>query len=242
MIPLAETTINVGAFIGTLIVTLLTGPLVTLVFWLIFNRNRLKDKWNLRFKRSRVVKVNVKTVSNRLIEKFLVPDSRGFIHFNGGVYRYDQAFASYSARYHIPEITICEGQIEPASPALGVLESEIEMEVLEADGKTVTVKKQKVPTYFLSMVRSHPKKLKIDGAKGDITAQEVKNLLESYIVERITLANSEMVKRQQLIFIMLIGVCIAVPLVGIILYSKVSHIELLTQNILTTIQVGLRNG
>jgi hypothetical protein len=203
-----------------LLISSLAFPVLFALVWLAKNKKRGLQKFvNLRFRRSRVVKVNLHTASGRNIECFPVPNSRGYVKVEGGLYRVVKEFSIWNAAYRIPEYDVIEAQIVPSDTTIGKIETEeTEVEVVGKDG-TIQKQKQKVPTYVISHQRSVPKSM-----EGRM-AQEVHDMLDSKIIADID-ASSDAVMNDVKLTKILVFVLLALTLVGFVLiWNKVDSVS-----------------
>lgn len=188
------------------------------IWFISVNKGKLMDRFNLVFRRSRTIKVNVRTRSGRTIERFIVPDNRGILHVGKGVYAYVHEVATINARYRIPEITILETQIHPATPEIVAKETEIEVKVAKGDG-TFENTKMKIPNYFLSVAHLQPETL-----QGHV-AQEMKQALDSHIVSDVLTASDKTMKKIELMFIMILVNLALTFIVGIVIYNAINGMQ-----------------
>lgn len=205
-------------------------PAIATGVWIAKNKGRWFDTYNLLFRKARCVKVNFHTASGRNIERFIVPDSRGFMRINGGVYKFHKEFAEINQRYRIPEVDVLESQITPPQASLGVDESDTEVDVAQPDG-TVIKMKRKVPTYYRSFRREIPQKT------NDLWAHEVAAFADSHIVMDITTATAQVLRQLQWTFYLSIATLV---IMTIGLYMLNGNIDAITLR-LDTLITGLSN-
>jgi hypothetical protein len=200
-------------------ILVMVGILVTGVFvvWLFAKRKLIKDKFNLLFRKKRVVKVNFLTTSGRNEERFLVPDTQGMIHVDGQTSVYNRDLAIINARYRIPEITLIQNQIMPVMADIAVLDKEVEVLVPNADG-TETMVKRKIPDYVLTYKKISAKKLE------GMTAQEVRNALDSKIIKDIVTATNPQMQKLEIMFWIVIAIAV-IEIIGFyFLNSKINDL------------------
>ncbi len=189
------------------LVNLMMMPLFLLAaFWLLKNRNRLSDWWNITFNKARTVKVNLLTASGRNIERFIKPDNRGILHINGSAYVFDRDFSVLNSLYRIPESWYIEGQISPVGPDFVEHKVKTRVKVARDDGTTVEEERE-LPSYTVSFSKVTAKRI------GDKTGHEIEELLKSKIVEDIVRASSKEMAKLELMFYILLGVA-AICLLG----------------------------
>lgn len=196
-------------------------PIAVYLMWFIkVNRGKLLDRFNLIWRRSRTIKVNLQTSSGRTIERYIVPDKRGLLHIGNGVYVFVREASTINARYNIPEISLLESQIHPPIPEIMATDiSEIEVKVVQPDGSFKN-EKRNIPAFALSFARLMPEKL-----KGHV-AQEMKMALDSHIVEDVLTASDRTMKKIEIMFILLIGLAGLVLIIGIVLYSMLHQLQI----------------
>lgn len=204
--------------IPALLILMLFPWIVAFGLYIKTHKGRLKDRFNLIWRKNRVVKVNFQTASGRNIERYIVPDKRGLLHISGGVYAYVHELATTNARFRIPEITIIESQIHPPTGDLTKLETEAEVSVPQTDG-SVKKEKKMIPTYLLSFANKSPEKL-----NGHV-AQEMKLALDSHIVEDVLTASDKTLRKIELMFILSCITLGAVVIIGIILGGMINGIQ-----------------
>lgn len=172
---------------------------VMVAFWLIKNRKRLTDKWNLTFNKARTVKVNFLTSSGRNIERFVKPDSRAIMHINGGSYTYHKDFSSLNAEHRIPEVWVMENQPHPVGGDIVRLVSKTKVKEPQTDGSVKEVDAE-VPTILLSFTHSTAQKLM------GKTALEIEEMLNSKIINDIVNASSKQMQKLEMMFYIMLGV------------------------------------
>lgn len=203
-------------------IAILIGMSTPIIFgviaWFIVNHKRLPDKFNLMFRRARVVKVNFLTAAGKNFVLFRVPDRRGNFNIRGGFYVYPREQNVYDAYLRVPEVSFLEGQIHAVTPEILENFAEIPVKVEKDDGSIVTEIK-KVPFYVASYRGLSPEKLK------EWTSQEVMSALNSHIIEDIINASAKQLQRLELMFYLMIALVI-IALVGFaITWNNVSDVK-----------------
>lgn len=209
-----------------LVMAALAFPTLMFIIWAIKQNGRWSDTFNLLFRRSRCVKVNFHLASGRNVERYIIPDSQGWMRIGDGVYRYHKEFAEINQRYRIPEVSVLESQIAPASPALGM--SKIDMQVANEDG-IVTEKEVLAPTYFLTYRNQAPKRL------NELWAQEVARFADSNIVADITTATAQIMKRIEWTFYIAIGIFALVAISMVLNSTGIAGIQERLDNFVTVV-------
>lgn len=210
--------IRTKVYIATILISFSLPFVILGVRYTIKHKGLLKDRFNLTFRRNRVVKVNFITKSNRNIERYVVPDKRGFLHLYGGTYAFVEELARINTFYRIPEITLLQSQIQPPIGEVTAIEKEVEVEILQPDG-TKKLEKMKVPTFLLTFFNIKPESL-----NGHI-AEEIELALNSHIVSDILTASDRTLKRIELMFILTCISLGAIVLLGLVLISMLNGIK-----------------
>lgn len=177
-------------------------------------RGRVIDHFNLTFRRSRVIKVNLHTRSGPNIERFVVPDDRGFYEVAGGIYQFLKEVSIQNARYKIPEVTQAQGQISPSIPAI--------VEVTTIQNDKLTKETKEVPSWLLFWGSQTP--AKINGK----TAEEMRNFARSKIVNDAMTATSQTIATINSQKIFLIAICAGVAiliLAQVLIYGKLDGVS-----------------
>jgi hypothetical protein len=182
--------------------------IVALPIWLWLKRRELGSMWNLHFRRSRTVEARLHTLSGRVIPQFVIPNSKNWVLLRSakskGWYKLEPQFQEWNYKYAVPVYDVLETQIIPEPPGIGLSDEktpEVEVEVAQADGTTKRERRQLPPTVHLTWRQKVPKLLKLGREAGSVTAEEVHNLMVSKIVERMAIAQAEMIKQIRIIFI-----------------------------------------
>lgn len=187
------------------------------------NAKRLKDVRNLWFRKARTVKVNFVTLSGRVIERFIVPDSRGIMRIEGGAYYYHKDVAQINAKHRIPEITILENQIHPPTADVARVRAPIlDAQVGAGDVSSVT---DDVPTWVLSWRRLKPKELE------GMVAQELASALNTKIINDIVNSSSPQMRKMELAFYVSLGILGVTVLGMLFLYAKLNDMQSLMEGL-----------
>lgn len=193
-------------------------PFLLLCIWAIKNRKTLKDKFNLIFRRKKVVKINFRTATGFIIERYIIPNERGIANIDKGSYFINRDLCDFNAKYRIPEITFIETQPSVAVPELMVQEIETDVLIPTSDGSVVTQKK-KVPNYVLSTRRLTPKQVE------KLTAQEIRTALDSKIIRDIVNATNPQMQKLDIMFWCVVAT-IPILLIGLyIIHNDIKSVQ-----------------
>jgi hypothetical protein len=192
-----------------------------------------------------------------VIERFVVPNADRFVKLDSGkatgYYILEPDFSERNHRFNVPCYDIVELQIQPALPKVGIAKGEMKVTkgltdklkippiFAEVKGKDGGIKHEtrQVETVHLHFRRSFPQKLQLLNNGAQIAAHEVHNLMQSHIVERMALAQAEMIKRVHLTFILVCVTLGVVVLSGIIDYS---YLKGISDKMGTLFQIALRSA
>lgn len=212
----------------TLMLILLLPSAISAI-WAIKNRNTLKDKFNLIFRRKKVVKINFRTATGFIVERYIIPNERGIANIENGSYFINRDLCDFNARYRIPEITFIETQPSVAVSDLLMQTVKTKVKKITAAGEIVEVDEE-VPNYVLSTRRLTPKRV------SDLTAQEIRSALDSKIIQDIVTATNPQMQKIELMFYVMIGTGV-VCLIGFYLIHN--EIAQLKNSIDTLARIGL---
>lgn len=210
---------NLGAFLTLMAIVFAIPWIIMGAVYIKIHKGYLKDRFNLRFRRSSVIKVNFQTRTGRNIERYIVPDKHSLLHINGGTYAYIEELSTINTRYRIPEITLLQSQIHPPiGDVIEVQGQEVEISVPQPDG-TLKKEKRKVPNYVISYASKKPETL-----NGHI-AEEIQGVLDSHIVSDILTASNAYLRKIELLFIIACVCLVLIILFGFILIGMLNGIQ-----------------
>jgi len=221
---------------GAILTLIMIGPVMFGVIFLWNNKKRLKDVWNLRFRRARTVRADMHTQAGRVDTRYVVPGERGLFKYRNGQYHFPSEGFEIDTKYGVPKADFVEVQIQSEEGELiqtGKSIGRATVKVQQDDG-TFQTEEIDVPEILVSHARLRPKLLKLarrddNGAviiadEPPVTAVEVADALDSKIVSDIT--NASLAELQMTrIFIVLIIVLVLLVVGLFAIYNKLNGIQ-----------------
>lgn len=222
---------------SAILILLLIGPAMFSIVFIWNNKKRLKDVWNLRFRRARTVRADMHTQAGRVDTRYVVPGERGLFRYRNGDYHFPSEGFEIDTKYGIPKCDFVEVQIQNEPGELVMSKHKLKVKKEQDDG-TVTEEEVELPQLMVSHARLRPKLLKLARRDDEgnvvitdeppVTSIEVADALDSKIVHDIT--NASLAELQMTrIFIVLIIVLVLVIIGDFAIYSKLNSIDALLQ-------------
>lgn len=197
----------------TLVITFFVGAIIMFLVSNALDNRKLSERFNVWFRKGRIVKVNFVTSSGRNRERFIVPDSRGLMHIDGGTYPFVKDVSIINSSLRVPEVWVLENQPHPISPT--IVRSRVINEIA-SDG-TLSSTESDIPYYYLQFADAQPEKLK------EKTAKELGEMLKSKIVDDIIRAGSKDLQRMSYILYATLAVLGLQVISSVAIWSKLSE-------------------
>lgn len=212
-------------------------PLLWCLFYLIKNRKHALDIYNRLFKRNRCIHVRFITRTKTEIDRYLVPDSFGFVTVDKAMYHYLPDYSHWNAKLRMRSIVLIENQIPATSGKLAKGEG-VKLKVTQKDPTTGLMKErlETVPQYVVDVANVHPELVVIEDMRpneeGELvlvkktkTARALHEFSQQHVATDITEASSPAFQRLKQIVILsacILGVLIIAGYLG---YQKLTLLQ-----------------